>query len=71
MGDGEFDGIQLLAKMAGYGWSYVCRTAKDTILTQNDEMLTFENLAVSPGTCILAKTQWTVTTATTDILSWY
>ena len=52
LGDGEFDGIDLLKRIDSYRWRYVCRTAKDTILTQNDEMLTFENLAVSPGTCI-------------------
>jgi len=46
LGDGEFDGIKLQAKIEGYGWKYVCRTAKDTIITQDDEVLTFEKLQV-------------------------
>ncbi len=41
LGDGEFDGIELLAKLDGYGLGYVCRTAKDTFLTQDSETLTF------------------------------
>ena len=49
LGDGEFDGIQLQAKMDGYGWKYVCRTAKDTILIQGDKTETFEELQVWPG----------------------
>lgn len=49
LGDGEFDGINLQAEISGLGWKYVCRTAKDTIITQNGESETFENLQVSPG----------------------
>lgn len=48
-GDGEFDGIQLLAKIDTYDWKYVCRTAKDPILTQNSEELTFASLGVCTG----------------------
>jgi hypothetical protein len=49
LGDGEFDGIDLQAKMESYGWKYVCRTAKDTILNQDDNSETFEDLGVWPG----------------------
>ena len=49
LGDGEFDGIELQAKIEGYGWNYVCRTAKDTILNQSDKSETFENLGVWRG----------------------
>ena len=49
LGDGEFDGIELQAKIESYGWKYVCRTAKDTIITQDGEALTFEKLEVWPG----------------------
>ena len=41
LGDGEFDGINLLSKVNGYGWKHVCRTAKDTIITQDSEAFTF------------------------------
>jgi len=49
LGDGEFDGIQLQAEIESYNWKYVCRTALDTILTQNSRTLTFEELLVCPG----------------------
>ena len=49
LGDGEFDGIHLLAEMDSYGWEYVCRTAKDTVLTQDSETTNFEELQVQPG----------------------
>jgi len=49
LGDGEFDGINLLAKVDSYGWKYVCRTAKDTIITQDSETFTFQELQVQPG----------------------
>jgi hypothetical protein len=31
-GDGEFDGVNLQAVISHWQWSYVCRTAKSTIL---------------------------------------
>jgi len=49
LGDGEFDGIHLLAEVDSYGWKYVCRTAKDTILTQDSASLTFEELQIWSG----------------------
>jgi hypothetical protein len=30
LGDGEFDGIELQQALAAHGWTYVCRTAKNT-----------------------------------------
>ena len=55
LGDGEFDGIDLLKRIDSYGWKYVCRTAKDTIIIQDDRTETFEQLQVSPGTCIILR----------------
>jgi hypothetical protein len=49
LGDGEFDGINLQAKMDSYNWEYVCRTAKDNIITQGSETFTFQELQVQPG----------------------
>jgi hypothetical protein len=49
LGDGEFDGINLLAKIESVGFHYVCRTAKDTILNQSDRSETFEDLKLWPG----------------------
>ena len=49
LGDGEFDGTMLQATINGYGWQYVCRTAKNTQLCEDDEWFTFSELAVQPG----------------------
>jgi len=34
VGDGEFDGIDLQGRLETYGWKYVLRTAKNTVLQQ-------------------------------------
>jgi hypothetical protein len=52
LGDGEFDGIELQATLATYGWLYVCRTAKNIQLCEEGEWFTFEDLAISPGRCV-------------------
>jgi hypothetical protein len=49
LGDGEFDGLRLLRRLAYYGWHYVCRTAKSSQLWFEDETARFESLAVQPG----------------------
>jgi len=49
LGDGEFDGINLQAVMDSYDWKYVCRTAKDTIITQNSAPFTLQELKIQPG----------------------
>lgn len=49
LGDGEFDGINLQATLAGYGWWYVCRTAKNTQLGREGEHFAFTELDLQPG----------------------
>ena len=49
LGDGEFDGVNLLAKIDSYNWKYVCRTAKDTIITRNSQTFTLQELQIQPG----------------------
>lgn len=44
LGDGEFDGINLQAVLQAKGWRYVCRTAKNTQLFQDDRQFSFEDL---------------------------
>ena len=52
LGDGEFDGPGLLATATQCGWHYVCRTAKNALLTADDERLTFAESHVQPGECL-------------------
>lgn len=52
LGDGEFDGPGLQARVDAYGWQYACRTAKNTILVEDGEEFAFEEVGVSPGECI-------------------
>ena len=49
LGDGEFDGITLQATVDGLGWEYVCRTAKNVILSEEGEEFTFGEIGVMPG----------------------
>lgn len=52
VGDGEFDGITLQATIDGYGWEYVCRTAKNIQLGADGERFSFHEVGVQPGECI-------------------
>lgn len=52
LGDGEFDGIDLQAAIDGYGWEYVCRTAKNAQLRIDDDRFAFHQVGVQPGECI-------------------
>jgi hypothetical protein len=50
LGDGEFDSTELQATITSYGWEYVCRTAKNTLLLSEGEQLRFGDLALERGT---------------------
>ncbi|HEX2916102.1 MAG TPA: IS4 family transposase [Chloroflexia bacterium] len=57
VGDGEFDGCRLLRRLDHYGWQYVCRTAKSSLVWLGDERTSFGKLAVEPNTMVcLAET---------------
>jgi len=48
--DGEFDGTVFRAAVDGYGWHYVCRTAKNTrIGVGEDDQFPFQVVEVQPG----------------------
>lgn len=49
VGDGEFDDLDLQAALASPGWHYVCRTAKSTQVSVDDEWLALETMALQPG----------------------
>lgn len=53
LGDGEFDGIHLQAQLDDYGWLYVCRTAHNIILSQEEDEFTPQELDLRPG-CFIA-----------------
>ena len=51
LGDGEFDSPGLQAEASGYGWDYVCRTAKNIQISADGEAWSsLEDLAVVRGT---------------------
>lgn len=52
LGDGEFDGVELLTTAERFGWHYVCRTAQNALLSAADETLTFADSLVQPGHCL-------------------
>lgn len=47
LGDGEFDGIGLLARFEEYGWRYVSRTASNAVVYDGSLTLHFVGLGVS------------------------
>lgn len=50
LGDGEFDSPELQAEAKGYGWDYVCRTAKNIQISPDGETwLSLEELGVTRG----------------------
>lgn len=50
LGDGEFDGINLLTALDEYDWQYVCRTAKNTQIHRKfGGTIPLEYLPLSPG----------------------
>jgi hypothetical protein len=52
VGDGEFDGCRLLRRLAYYGWQYVCRTAKNSLLWIGDDRTNFAGLAVERNSLV-------------------
>ena len=49
LGDGEFDGTDLLSTLHTLGWDYVCRTAKNVLLTEGDQRFQPKDLMLAPG----------------------
>jgi hypothetical protein len=52
LGDGEFDGTEVQATIHGWKWLYVCRTAKNIQLYEEDIPFSFRDLCLHPGVCI-------------------
>ena len=55
LGDGEFDGGDLLQDITDAGWHYVCRTAKNALLAEADwpgETFSLSDLGLTPGDCV-------------------
>lgn len=49
LGDGEFDGIGLLAEIEAAGWHYVCRTAHNCWVCEQDTWLQLNELSQQAG----------------------
>jgi hypothetical protein len=56
LGDGEFDSPELQAEATGYGWDYVCRTAKNILIsTDGETWSSLEDLGVRRGSRVCCK----------------
>ena len=53
LGDGEFDGTDLQAKIEGYGWQYVCRTASSTLIWYGSARIHFSDMGVLPDDALV------------------
>ena len=49
LGDGEFDGVQLQSAIINAGWEYVCRTAKNSIINNDDDEFSLSDVTLVPG----------------------
>jgi hypothetical protein len=49
LGDGEFDGLSLLAEIEAAGWHYVCRTACNRWVCEQETWLQRHDLGLQPG----------------------
>jgi len=68
LGDGEFDGCELLKFIREQGWHFVCRTAKNVLLFesentehlwQEEEAFRFTDLMIAPGELLHYKVGFT------------
>jgi hypothetical protein len=58
LGDGEFDGIELQAALQTMDLQYVCRTAKNTQLYEDDLPFSFNDLILQPDDLIYVPNVW-------------
>jgi hypothetical protein len=49
LGDGEFDGVELLERLQAWGWEYVCRTARNAQVEVEGETVAFQEVNVPYG----------------------
>ncbi len=49
LGDGEFNGVDLLTLVQSQGWSFVCRISSNTALCEQDEWFSLSQLRLEPG----------------------
>lgn len=52
LGDGEFDGIEMLAQLETWGWGYVCRTAKNAIIHEEEIRFSPADWGAERGECL-------------------
>jgi len=52
LGDGEFDGIGFLDQIEEWDWFYVCRTAKNALLHEEDASFSFDEWGAQLGACL-------------------
>jgi hypothetical protein len=49
LGDGEFNGVDLLSLMAPLGWHFVCRVPKNTVFADAGEWYSLSWFPLQPG----------------------
>jgi len=61
LGDGEFDGTGLLAEIEALGWQYVCRTAHNRWICEEETWLQLNELTIQAGDYVcLSKVAFTL-----------
>jgi hypothetical protein len=52
LGDGEFDGVEMLEQLESWGWGYVCRAAKNTMLYEDELGFSCADWGAEQGACL-------------------
>lgn len=52
LGDGEFDGSNWLETIKGFGWHYICRTAKNSVFYEQGERFKIQHICPEKGKAI-------------------
>ena len=52
LGDGEFNGVELLDLLQRLGWLFVCRIAKNTLLCEEGKWFSLDWLTLQPGEAV-------------------
>jgi hypothetical protein len=58
LGEGEFDGVEVLEQLERWGWGYVCRTAQNTMLYEDGYRFSCADWGAQPGECLHLPAVW-------------
>ena len=73
LGDGEFDGLDLLRAIEDAGWKYVCRTGCNRVITDDGDTFSLSELCLKPGDMVeMAQVEFGIDCASIElVIAWW